>query len=88
MGFQVIPALELRAGCVVHARRGTRLREAAWPDSAVELALRFAAAGASWLHVVDLDGVHADCSRNLAVLEAIAATGALAAGGWRGADHG
>lgn len=88
MGFQVIPALELRGGRVV-ARRGTCTRETMLPDSAVELARRFADAGATWLHVVDLDGVHAAGNRNLAVLEAIAATGALrlqAGGGVRTTD--
>lgn len=89
MGFQVIPALELRGGRVVHARRGTCARETASPESAVELARRFADAGAAWLHVVDLDGVRAAGNRNLALLEAIAATGAVklqAGGGVRTTD--
>lgn len=89
MGFQVIPALDLRGGCVVHARQGTRMQETMRPDSAVGLALRFADAGAAWLHVIDLDGAHPGRSRSLAVLEAIAATGALklqAGGGVRTTD--
>ena len=89
MGFQVIPALGLRGGRVLHVRRGAGTRETVWPDSAPELARRYADAGATWLHVVDLDGLHATGHRNLAVLEAIAATGTLklqAGGGVRTTD--
>lgn len=89
MGFQVIPALELRGGRVVQARRGTCARETVLPEPAVEWAQRFADAGADWLHVVNLDGMRSGRCGNLAVLEAIASAGALklqAGGGVRTTD--
>lgn len=77
MGFQVIPALELRSGRVVQARRGTPARETLRPEPAPDLAQRFANDGATWLHVTNLDGMRSSQSGTLAALEAIASAGAL-----------
>src|SRR5262245_12950941 len=53
--MDVIPAIDLVDGRVVRLRRGDFGDVTAFPESAEELAERFAADGASWLHVVDLD---------------------------------
>ena len=55
-GFQVLPAIDLRGGHVVRLKQGDFGRETAYSDDPVEVATRFADAGARWLHVVDLDG--------------------------------
>ena len=89
MSFQVIPAIELRGGRVVRRPQGDCARETMFPDDPVELAQTYADAGAQWLHVLDLDGVRSGRFANLAVIEAIARSGALkvqAGGGVRTTD--
>jgi phosphoribosylformimino-5-aminoimidazole carboxamide ribotide isomerase len=55
-GFEVLPAIDLRGGRVVRLQQGDFGRETAYSDDPVEVATRFADAGARWIHVVDLDG--------------------------------
>ena len=89
MSFQVIPAIDLRGGRVVRLRQGDYARETVFPVDPVELAQGYADEGAQWLHVVDLDGARSGRFANLAVIEAIARTGALkiqAGGGVRTTD--
>jgi phosphoribosylformimino-5-aminoimidazole carboxamide ribotide isomerase len=50
-----MPAIDLLGGRVVRLRQGRYDRATAFPADPVELAHRYAAAGAPWLHVVDLD---------------------------------
>jgi phosphoribosylformimino-5-aminoimidazole carboxamide ribotide isomerase len=50
-----IPAIDLLAGEVVRLHQGRYDRATAYPVEPLELARRYAAAGATWLHVVDLD---------------------------------
>jgi len=52
---RAIPAVDLLGGRVVRLRQGSYARVTAFPDDPFELAQRYAAAGAPWLHVVDLD---------------------------------
>jgi phosphoribosylformimino-5-aminoimidazole carboxamide ribotide isomerase len=54
-GGRAIPALDLLGGRVVRLHQGRYSRVTAFPDDPYELAQRYAAAGAPWLHVVDLD---------------------------------
>lgn len=89
MGFQVIPAIDLRGGRVVRLRQSGHARDTVFPGDPVELARRYADAGAEWLQVLDLDGVRAAALENLAIIEAIAHIGALkiqAGGGVRTTD--
>jgi phosphoribosylformimino-5-aminoimidazole carboxamide ribotide isomerase len=55
-GFVVLPAIDLRDGRVVRLAQGDFGRETAYGDDPVPVARAFARAGATWLHVVDLDG--------------------------------
>lgn len=74
--FVVIPALDLRGGRVVRLRHGDFAQEDVYWDDPVAAASRFAAAGARWLHVVDLDGARAGEPRHSVVIARIvAATG-------------
>jgi phosphoribosylformimino-5-aminoimidazole carboxamide ribotide isomerase len=52
---RAIPAIDLIDGRVVRLHQGRYDRVTTYPVKPVELAKRYAAAGASWLHVVDLD---------------------------------
>lgn len=54
--FELLPAIDLRGGRVVRLRQGDFERETAYSDDPGGVAAAFAADGATWLHVVDLDG--------------------------------
>jgi phosphoribosylformimino-5-aminoimidazole carboxamide ribotide isomerase len=56
MPFQIIPAIDIQKGKAVRLRQGRADEATVFSDSPLEVARRFVAAGASWLHVVDLDG--------------------------------
>jgi phosphoribosylformimino-5-aminoimidazole carboxamide ribotide isomerase len=56
MPFQVIPAIDIQGGKAVRLRQGRAEDATVFSDSPLEVARRFASAGASRLHVVDLDG--------------------------------
>ena len=86
--FELLPAIDLVAGRVVRLRQGDFAQETAYSDDPASVARAFAAAGATWLHVVDLDGARAGEPRQLALVSAIAAAAGLgvrveAAGGLR-----
>ena len=53
--MDLFPAVDLRDGRAVRLVQGDFEREQSYGDP-VELARRFADAGARWIHVVDLDG--------------------------------
>lgn len=81
----IVPAIDLRAGRVVRLAQGDYDRQTDFAFDPVELARRYADAGARWLHVVDLDGALSGSLENLRVIEAIARTalGVQAGGGVR-----
>jgi phosphoribosylformimino-5-aminoimidazole carboxamide ribotide isomerase len=54
--FEILPAIDLRGGRVVRLQEGDFERETVFSDNPMAVAVAFAAAGARWLHVVDLDG--------------------------------
>ncbi|TCV97250.1 1-(5-phosphoribosyl)-5-[(5-phosphoribosylamino)methylideneamino] imidazole-4-carboxamide isomerase [Luteibacter rhizovicinus] len=72
-----IPAIDLRDGRVVRLRQGDYAQQTTYAFDAVELAARYADEGASWLHVVDLDGARSGKFENLPVIAAIAEAGRL-----------
>ena len=55
----VYPAIDLRGGQCVRLLEGDFGRETVYGDDPVAVARRWTAAGAAWLHVVDLDGARA-----------------------------
>ena len=69
----IFPAIDLKAGQVVRLAEGDMDRATIYGDDPVRQALAFAAAGADWLHVVDLDGAFAGTSINGAAVERIVA---------------
>jgi len=55
----LIPAIDLIGGTCVRLRQGDYGEATTYSDDPVAVALEFEAAGADWLHVVDLDGAKA-----------------------------
>ncbi len=70
--MQLYPAIDLRGGRCVRLYQGSYDAETAYSDDPVGQARQFADAGASWLHVVDLDAARTGAPVNLAVIAAIA----------------
>jgi phosphoribosylformimino-5-aminoimidazole carboxamide ribotide isomerase len=52
----IIPAIDLKEGCVVRLLRGEAAHGTVFSNDPVEVALRWRSGGAEYLHVVDLDG--------------------------------
>jgi phosphoribosylformimino-5-aminoimidazole carboxamide ribotide isomerase len=75
VGFDILPAIDLREGRVARMRGGDPGSVSYSADDPVEVAHRLVAAGARWLHVVDLDAaVDGEPGRaNARALERIAA---------------
>jgi phosphoribosylformimino-5-aminoimidazole carboxamide ribotide isomerase len=71
--FELLPAIDLRGGRVVRLRQGDFARETAYSDDPLAVARAFAAAGATWLHVVDLDGARDGEPTQLGLVSAIVA---------------
>jgi phosphoribosylformimino-5-aminoimidazole carboxamide ribotide isomerase len=67
------PAIDIRGGQAVRLLRGDYERETAYDADPVDAATRWAAEGAEFLHVVDLDGAKAGKPQNLDAVRRIAA---------------
>ncbi len=59
MSFTVYPALDIREGRVVRLRQGDYAQETSYGDDPLPRAQAFAAQGAQWMHLVDLDAARA-----------------------------
>jgi phosphoribosylformimino-5-aminoimidazole carboxamide ribotide isomerase len=69
----VFPAIDLKAGQVVRLAEGDMTRATVYGDDPAAQAHRFAEAGATHLHVVDLDGSFAGRAENREAVEGIIA---------------
>ncbi|HET8579153.1 MAG TPA: 1-(5-phosphoribosyl)-5-[(5-phosphoribosylamino)methylideneamino]imidazole-4-carboxamide isomerase [Methylomirabilota bacterium] len=56
MSFEIVPAVDIKAGRCVRLLQGRAADETVFSDDPVAMARRWQAAGAHRLHVVDLDG--------------------------------
>ena len=74
--MRVIPAIDLMDGKVVRLQKGDFASVTVYSDRPAEAAKAFLGAGASRIHVVDLDGARAGRPVNGKAVAAIAATGA------------
>jgi len=89
MSFTVYPAIDLRSGKVVRLKEGDPARMTSYSDDPAEAARRWLDAGATWLHVVNLDGAFGESDNaNRAALESILKCGARVqfGGGMRSLD--
>jgi len=55
----IYPAVDIRSGRCVRLFQGQADRETVYAEDPVKMARRWAGLGASWLHVIDLDGAFA-----------------------------
>lgn len=69
--FDILPAIDLRGGRVVRLRQGDFEQETTYDTDPVAVARAFAADGAAWLHVVDLDAARTGTPSNQAAIAAI-----------------
>ena len=70
-GFEVYPAIDLRAGRVVRLVEGDFDRETSYSDDPVAVAVEFAATGARWIHIVDLDAARTGERRESGLIAAM-----------------
>jgi phosphoribosylformimino-5-aminoimidazole carboxamide ribotide isomerase len=56
MTFTIYPAIDMRGGKCVRLLQGDYDKETVYGDSPFDMAQKFADEGASWIHMVDLDG--------------------------------
>jgi phosphoribosylformimino-5-aminoimidazole carboxamide ribotide isomerase len=75
--MDLYPAIDVREGAVVRLLRGDYSAQTVYDDDPVAVARRFDAAGARWIHVVDLDAARDGGNPNLRTIDAIC--GAVAA---------
>jgi len=71
--MDLFPAIDLRGGRAVRLLQGDYAQETVYGDDPVALAESFAAAGAKWIHVVDLDAARTGDPVNRPVVAAVAA---------------
>ena len=86
--FEILPAIDLRGGRVVRLEEGDFERETSFASDPASVASGFAAEGARWIHVVDLDaaraGVPAHAAAIAGIIAAVSRTTAVeVAGGLR-----
>ena len=86
----VYPAMDLMDGKVVRLAQGRFEDSVTYPADPAEALAQFAAAGAEWAHVVDLDGARAGAPVQHQLIASLALNAPLklqAAGGFRAAAH-
>ena len=69
--MDLYPAIDLLDGRAVRLYQGDYARETVYNDDPIAQAKEFAAAGAPWIHVVDLDAARTGAPRNRDVIAAI-----------------
>ena len=67
----IFPAIDIRGGKCVRLLKGDFNQETVFSDSPADMARKWQAQGAEYLHLVDLDGALAGSSQNLAAIEEI-----------------
>ena len=75
--MKLFPAIDLRGGQAVRLYQGDYDQMTVYNPDPADQARAFAAAGAKYLHVVDLDGAKDDTTANLQTIAAIAKLGGL-----------
>ncbi|MBP1932604.1 1-(5-phosphoribosyl)-5-[(5-phosphoribosylamino)methylideneamino]imidazole-4-carboxamide isomerase [Ammoniphilus resinae] len=71
--FIIYPAIDIRGGKCVRLLQGDYNQETVYGDSPLEMAKQWEKQGASWVHLVDLDGAKAGHPVNDAIILEIAA---------------
>ncbi|MFM7392714.1 MAG: HisA/HisF-related TIM barrel protein, partial [Actinomycetota bacterium] len=74
--MHLYPAIDLRRGRVVRLEQGDFARERVYGDDPLQVARQLAEAGATWVHIVDLDAAKGDGNNREVVSRIAAALGA------------
>ena len=86
----ILPAIDIKGGQCVRLYQGDYAQSTTYDPDPVHVAQRWQAAGASWLHLVDLDGAAAGQPINIEPIARIRASTSLSielGGGLRTLDH-
>lgn len=75
--MKLFPAIDLIDGCAVRLVKGDYAQKTVYSENPAEVARSFAAAGAEYLHVVDLEGAKNGGTPNLETVRKIVQTGGL-----------
>lgn len=75
--MELFPAIDLIGGCAVRLVKGDYAQKTVYSDNPAEVARSFAAAGAKYLHVVDLEGAKDGGTPNLETIRNIVEKGGL-----------
>ena len=75
--MELFPAIDLIGGCAVRLVKGDYAQKTVYSDNPAEVAKSFAAAGAKYLHVVDLEGAKDGGTPNLETIQNIVENGNL-----------
>lgn len=67
----IYPAIDIRDGRCVRLVQGDFSRETVFSQDPVEMAKKWESQGASWIHIVDLDGAKSGSPRNFEVIKQI-----------------
>jgi phosphoribosylformimino-5-aminoimidazole carboxamide ribotide isomerase len=73
--MDIFPAIDLRAGQVVRLAQGDYDRQTVYGNSPAAIARQFVAAGARWIHVVDLDAAKSGQRTNAEAIREICRSG-------------
>ena len=65
----IYPAIDMRHGKVVRLKEGDPNRQTVFSNDPVAMAQKWVEQGATWLHIVNLDGAFADANDNSSILE-------------------
>lgn len=71
----LLPAIDILEGKAVRLKKGDYNQVTVYNNDPVDQAKRFLDAGATWIHVVDLDGARSGVQKNLPLVERIASLG-------------
>jgi phosphoribosylformimino-5-aminoimidazole carboxamide ribotide isomerase len=77
MSLVVIPSIDLRGGKVIRLKQGDYAQPLDYDVDPVKTAQSFAAAGAKWMHIVDLDGAKEGRPMQTKLIEKIIAASQL-----------
>lgn len=75
--MELFPAIDLIGGCAVRLVKGDYAQKTVYSENPAEVARSFAAAGAKYLHVVDLEGAKDGGTPNLETIRNIVENGGL-----------
>jgi phosphoribosylformimino-5-aminoimidazole carboxamide ribotide isomerase len=86
----ILPAIDIKDSCCVRLYQGDYAQVTTYDTDPVQVALRWQDAGASWLHIVDLDGAAQGLPANADLIRRICETTTLqieVGGGMRSLAH-